>query len=75
MPTTITKKQHELLAFIKAYIEQYGFAPSYPEMRNVFRNEQGKPLSQAALWERLQNLQKAGRVKIEYNKARGIIVL
>jgi len=76
MSYPITKKQKELLDFLKVYFEKWGFAPTYGEISEVFINPHtNKPLTEASVWERLNNLEKAGRIKIYRFKPRGIEIL
>mgnify|MGYP001579772191 CR=1 FL=1 len=68
--TPVTKKQKELLDYLRVYIDKWGFAPTYKEIGVAFNG-----LTEASIWGRLQNLQRAGRIKIYFNRPRGIEIL
>lgn len=66
MGNTITKHQHEVLSQIKAYIDEYGFAPTRKELAFLFN------VSPQAIQQTIMDLEVAGKIKVEHNKERGI---
>ena len=63
-----TKKQIELLNFIKTYSKKRGYSPSIPELAKHFRRAVG------TIHEHLQKLQEGGHLRKEENKRRGIVI-
>ena len=61
-----TKKQIELLNFIKTYSKKRGYSPSIPELAKHFKRAVG------TIHEHLQKLQEGGHLRKEENKRRGI---
>lgn len=62
----ITKKQKELLDFIKSYSKKYGYSPSIPELSKKFKRAVG------TIHEHIQKLHEGGYLRKEENKQRGI---
>lgn len=62
----MTKKQKELLDFIKAYSKKHGYSPSIPELAKHFKKAVG------TIHEHLQKLEEGGYLHKEENKRRGI---
>ncbi len=62
----MTKKQKELLDFIKVYSKKHGYSPSIPELAKHFKRAIG------TVHEHVQRLQEAGYLHKEENKRRGI---
>ena len=69
-PTKPTKRQGEILAFVKKYIKENGMPPTRKEISKAFGFE-----SHAAAQQHLELLQKKGVVKLLSNISRGIVVL
>ena len=63
----LTKRQAEIMAFIRASIEVHGFAPTFDEIRSRFGFR-----SFATVHEHLTNLENAGWIRRCYNEARAI---
>lgn len=64
---TLTKRQKELLDFIKVYSELNGFAPSLLEIKNHFRLS-----AISTVHEHIENLKRKGFIDKEMNQARSI---
>lgn len=62
----LTKRQKEILDFIKKYSKKNGYSPSIPEIAKHFRRAIG------TVHEHVQNLQEGGYLHKEENKRRGI---
>lgn len=65
---TITKKQKQILDFVRTYSEKHGYSPSIPEMAKHFK------LAISTVHEHLQNLQKKGYLEKNGSYARSISV-
>lgn len=67
---TLTRKQHEILEYVRAAIEKNGFAPSFEEIAEHFQYQ-----SLATVHEHLTNLERRGYIRRNYNESRSIEVL
>jgi repressor LexA len=67
---TLTRRQHEILAFLVNYAEEHGYAPSFEEIAEHFNFS-----SLATVHEHLSNLERKGYIRREYNESRAIEVL
>jgi repressor LexA len=63
----LTKRQKEILDYVKSYIRKNSFAPSLEEIANYF-----KLSSVATVHEHLENLKQKGYLHKEENQSRGI---
>jgi len=63
----LTKRQSELLEYLRAYIEDRGYAPSFEEIAEHFGFQ-----SLATVHEHLPNLERKGFIRRHYNESRGI---
>jgi repressor LexA len=66
----LTKRQHEMLTYLRDYIDDKGYAPSFEEIAGHFNYN-----SLATVHEHLTNLERRGYIKRNYNESRGIEVL
>lgn len=66
----ITPRQNEILGFIKGFIKDFGVAPTRQE---ICDNYEAMRFPSAATYH-IDALVKAGRIKIDPLKARGIVV-
>ena len=62
----ITKKQKEVLDFIRVFTKKYGYSPSIPEISKKFKRAVG------TIHEHVQKLQEGGYIEKEENKRRSI---
>ena len=62
----ITKKQKDILDFIRAYSKKCGYSPSIPELAKHFKR------AVATIHEHIQRLEESGHLRKEENKRRGI---
>src|SRR5687768_10991084 len=67
---SLTKRQHEILAFLGSYSEEHGYAPSFEEIAERFNYN-----SLATVHEHLSNLERKGYIKRSYNESRAIEIL
>jgi repressor LexA len=67
---TLTKRQNEILAYLRAAIAEQGYAPSFEEIA-----EQFSFASLATVHEHLTNLERKGYIRRQYNESRSIEVL
>jgi repressor LexA len=67
---TLTRRQHEILAFLSGYHDDNGYAPSFEEIAEHFRFN-----SLATVHEHLSNLEKKGYIRRSYNESRAIEIL
>ncbi|HLD03420.1 MAG TPA: S24 family peptidase [Candidatus Dojkabacteria bacterium] len=67
MYPTLTKKQKEILDFIKIYSQMHGYAPSLEEIKEHFRLS-----AISTVHEHIQNLKSKGFIQKEINQARSI---
>ena len=67
MYPTLTKKQKEILDFIKIYSQMHGFAPSLEEIKAHFNLS-----AISTVHEHIQNLKTKGFIQKEINQARSI---
>jgi repressor LexA len=67
---SLTRRQHEILAYLSAYSEENGYAPSFEEIAEQFSYN-----SLATVHEHLSNLQRKGYIKRSYNESRSIEIL
>lgn len=65
----ITKRQKQVLDFIKSYSKKNGYSPSIPEMAKRLKK------SISTVHEHLQNLESLGQIRIHKNQPRGIEIL
>lgn len=66
----LTKRQREILTYLSAYSEEYGYAPSFEEIAEQFNYN-----SLATVHEHLSNLERKGYIRRNYNESRSIRVL
>src|SRR5687768_18591911 len=66
----LTKRQHEMLTYLRDYIGEKGYAPSFEEIASHFNYN-----SLATVHEHLTNLERKGYIKRNYNESRGIEIL
>ena len=64
---TLTKKQKDILEYIKIYSEMHGYSPSLDEIKLQFRLS-----AISTVHEHIQNLKKKGYIHNEINQARSI---
>lgn len=67
MSNKLTEKQNKMLNFIKSYIEQHGFAPTYREMRDFIDVKSNQTIK-----DYLISLENKGMISVELGKVRGI---
>ena len=67
---TLTKRQNEILAYLRAHIAEHGYAPSFEEIAEQFTFA-----SLATVHEHLTNLERKGYIRRQYNESRSIEVL
>jgi repressor LexA len=67
---TLTKRQNEILAYLRAAIAENGYAPSFEEIAEKFTFA-----SLATVHEHLTNLERKGYIRRQYNESRSIEVL
>ena len=67
---TLTKRQNEILAYLRAHIAEHGYAPSFEEIAEQFGFA-----SLATVHEHLTNLERKGYIRRQYNESRSIEVL
>ncbi|HDY89097.1 MAG TPA: transcriptional repressor LexA [bacterium] len=65
----MTKRQKEILDFIKSYSKKNGFSPTQEEITKRFRR------SLSTIHGHLKNLQEAGEIRLNKNQRRGIEIL
>lgn len=63
----LTKRQKEILDYVKGYIEAHGYAPSFEEIARAFGYS-----SLATVHEHLSNLERKGYIRKAYNESRSI---
>ncbi len=66
----LTKRQREILDYLTAYCDEYGYAPSFEEIAKQFNYN-----SLATVHEHLSNLERKGYIKRSYNESRAIEIL
>lgn len=66
----LTRRQSEILEFLRRYIAEHGFAPSFEEIAEHFEFQ-----SLATVHEHLVNLERKGYIRRSYNESRSIEVL
>ena len=69
MPNTLTKRQHQVLTYVQAYIEEHGYAPTFEEIGAYI----GVALS--TVHEHVDNLVRKGRLLREQNRPRALRVI
>lgn len=69
-PPSLTKRQREILEFVKESIERYGYAPSQSEIANKFSLN-----SLSTVHEHLSALERKGYIVRQHNESRGIRVV
>jgi len=67
MYPTLTKKQKDILEYIKIYTQMHGYSPSLDEIKGQFRLS-----AISTVHEHIQNLKKKGFIHNEINQARSI---
>lgn len=67
---TLTKRQNEILSYLRAHITEHGYAPSFEEIAEQFTFA-----SLATVHEHLTNLERKGYIRRQYNESRSIEVL
>lgn len=67
---SLTKRQKEILDYIHAFTEEYGYSPSYREIGDHFGLS-----STATVAEHIQNLEENGYLKTDPNEARSIEIV
>jgi repressor LexA len=67
---TLTKRQSEILEFLRRHITDRGYAPSFEEIAEQFTFA-----SLATVHEHLTNLERKGYIRRQYNESRSIEVL
>jgi repressor LexA len=67
MYPTLTKKQKDILEYIKVYTQIHGYSPSLEEIKEQFRLS-----AISTVHEHIQNLKKKGYIHNEINQARSI---
>ena len=67
---TLTKRQNEILTYLRAHITEHGYAPSFEEIAEQFAFA-----SLATVHEHLTNLERKGYIRRQYNESRSIEVL
>jgi repressor LexA len=67
MYPTLTKKQKDILEYIKVYSQMHGYSPSLEEIKGQFRLS-----AISTVHEHIQNLKKKGYIHNEINQARSI---
>ena len=63
----LTKRQKEILDYIRGFIDDYGYAPSFEEIAEAFGYS-----SLATVHEHLSNLERKGYIRKSYNESRSI---
>jgi repressor LexA len=66
----LTKRQSEILEFVRGYISEQGYAPSFEEIAGRFEFQ-----SLATVHEHLSNLERKGSIRRAHNESRSIEVL
>ena len=66
----LTKRQSEILDFVRSYITEQGYAPSFEEIAGRFEFQ-----SLATVHEHLSNLERKGYIRRAHNESRAIEVL
>lgn len=69
-PKPLTRLQHRILNYLRGYIGNHGYAPSFDEIAQAFGLR-----SLATVHEHLTNLEKKGHIARVRNQARAITVL
>jgi repressor LexA len=67
---TLTKRQNEILTYLRAHIAEHGYAPSFEEIAEQFAFA-----SLATVHEHLTNLERKGYIRRQYNESRSIEVM
>lgn len=67
MYPTLTKKQKDILEYVKVYTQMHGYSPSLEEIKSQFRLS-----AISTVHEHVQNLKKKGYIQNEINQARSI---
>ncbi len=66
----LTRRQREILTYLRSYSEQRGYAPSFEEIAEHFNYN-----SLATVHEHLTNLERKGYIRRSYNESRAIEIL
>jgi repressor LexA len=65
----LTKRQKEILTFIKDYRESFGYAPTFQEIASHFKFS-----SKGTVYKHIKNLMEKGFIHHEWNRNRAIVV-
>ena len=63
----LTKRQKQILDYLKAFIGEHGYAPSFEEICRAFNYT-----SLATVHEHLSNLQRKGYIRRSYRESRSV---
>lgn len=63
----LTKRQRQILDFLRSFLEEHGYAPSFDEIARAFGFA-----SLATVHEHVSNLQRKGYIRRSYNQSRSI---
>ncbi len=66
----LTKRQQEILAYLKRHITAFGYAPSFEEISRHFHLS-----SLATVHKHLSNLEKKGMIRREWNRSRSVEIV
>ncbi len=66
----LTKRQQEILAYLKRHIKAFGYAPSFEEISRHFHLS-----SLATVHKHLSNLEKKGLIRREWNRSRSVEIV
>ena len=66
----LTKRQAEIVAYLKSYAAELGYMPTFDEIADQFGYT-----SLATVHEHMTNLERKGHIKRSYNEARGIVLI
>lgn len=69
-PRPLTRMQYRILSYLRGYIENHGYAPSFEEIQRAF--DWSTP---STVHEHLTNLEKKGHITREHNRPRSITLL
>ncbi len=66
----LTKRQQEIYQFLRAFVAQHGYAPSYEEIKDHFHLS-----SLATVHKHITNLEKKGVITKEWNRGRSLEIV
>lgn len=69
-PKPLTKRQHEVMAYLRTYITEHGFAPSHEEIAKAFGYR-----TLSTVHEHLSHLEAKGHITRSFNSARAIALV